>query len=94
MYISDGTIDICQNYSSIYTCSVHSQRVFHLIKRDAWILVFLLKYDYEYLKIAIFLKKLRNNLPRYCSYDGVDVYENDKLGNLKISIEGIHQETP
>ena len=50
--------------------------------------------DYDYLKkIEETLKKIKKQFtPDIVLYDaGVDVYENDKLGNLKISIEGIHQ---
>ena len=50
--------------------------------------------DYYYLKtIEKTLKKIKKQFtPDIVLYDaGVDVYENDKLGNFNISIEGIHQ---
>ena len=92
----DGTIDICQNYSSIYTCSVHSNESFPFDKKKGWMDIGLPAEisDYDYLKkIEETLKKIKKQFtPDIVLYDaGVDVYENDKLGNLKISIEGIHQ---
>ena len=92
----DGTIDICQNYSSIYTCSVHSNDSFPFDKKKGCMDIALPAEirDYEYLKtIEETLKKIKKQFtPDIVLYDaGVDVYENDKLGNLKISIEGIHQ---
>ena len=92
----DGTIDICQNYSSIYTCSVHSNESFPFDKKKGCMDIALPAEirDYEYLKtIEETLKKIKKQFtPDIVLYDaGVDVYENDKLGNLKISIEGIHQ---
>ena len=92
----DGTIDICQNYSSIYTCSVHSNDSFPFDKKKGWMDIGLPAEisDYDYLKkIEETLIKIKKQFtPDIVLYDaGVDVYENDKLGNLKISIEGIHQ---
>ena len=92
----DGTIDICQNHSSIYTCSVHSNESFPFDKKKGWMDIGLPAEisDGEYLKtIENTLNKIKEQVtPDIVLYDaGVDVYENDKLGNFKISLEGIHQ---
>jgi len=92
----DGTIDICQNHSSIYTCSVHSNESFPFDKKKGWMDIGLPAEisDGEYLKtIEDTLNKMKEQVtPDIVLYDaGVDVYENDKLGNFKISLEGIHQ---
>ena len=61
----DGTIDICQNYSSIYTCSVHSNESFPFDKKKGCMDIGLPAEisDYDYLKkLKRLLKKLRNNL--------------------------------
>jgi len=92
----DGTIDICQNNSSIYTCSVHSNESFPFDKKKGWMDIGLPAEisDGEYLKtIENTLNKIKEQVtPDIVLYDaGVDVYENDKLGNFKISLEGIHQ---
>ena len=92
----DGTIDICHNHSSIYTCSVHSNESFPFDKKKGWMDIGLPAEtnDGEYLKtIEDTLDKMKEQVtPDIVLYDaGVDVYENDKLGNFKISIEGIHK---
>ena len=92
----DGTIDICQNHSSIYTCSVHSNESFPFDKKNGWMDIGLHAEtnDGEYLKtIEDTLNKMKEQVtPDIVLYDaGVDIYENDKLGNFKISIEGIHK---
>ena len=92
----DGTIDICQNHSSIYTCSVHSNESFPFDKKKGWLDIALPAEisDYEYLTtIEETLKKIKKQVtPDIVLYDaGVDVYENDKLGNFKISLDGIHK---
>ena len=48
----DGTIDICQNHSSIYTCSVHSNESFPFDKNKGWMDIGLPAEisDVEYLK--------------------------------------------
>ena len=90
----DGTINICQKYSSIYTCSMHSESNFPYEKKQGCMDVGLASgmSDNEY------LKTLNNTLtliegkitPDIVLYDaGVDVFTNDKLGNLKLSFDGI-----
>ena len=90
----DGTIDICQNYPSIYTCSVHSNESFPFDKKKGWMDIGLPAEigDFEYLKtIEQTLQNIQNKItPDIVLYDaGVDVHEDDKLGNFKISTEGI-----
>ena len=92
----DGTIDICQNYPSIYTCSVHSKDSFPFDKKKGWMDIGLPAEisDFEYLKtIEQTLRTIKEKItPDIVLYDaGVDIYANDKLGNFKISLEGIHK---
>ena len=90
----DGTIDICKKYSSIFTCSVHSESNFPYEKKQGSMDVSLRSEmkDEEYLQILnstldAIEKKM---IPDIVLYDaGVDVFANDKLGNLKLSLEGI-----
>ena len=92
----DGTIDICKNYSTIYTCSIHSESNFPYEKKQGWIDISLPSgiEDNDYLQI---LKKTLEKIqqviiPDIVLYDaGVDVFADDKLGNLKLSIEGIKE---
>lgn len=90
----DGTIDICKNYSSIYTCSIHSESNFPYEKKLGWMDISLPSglEDNEYLiTLENTLKKIQQHVtPDIVLYDaGVDVFKEDKLGNLKISLEGI-----
>ena len=92
----DGTIDICQNHPSIYTCSVHSKDSFPFDKKKGWMDIGLPAEisDFEYLQIIEqTLRTIKEKItPDIVLYDaGVDVYANDKLGNFKISLEGIHK---
>jgi len=92
----DGTIDICQNYPSIYTCSVHSKESFPFDKKKGWLDIGLPSQigDFEYLKtIEKTLQNIKDKItPDIVIYDaGVDVHVNDKLGNFKLSTEGIHK---
>ena len=92
----DGTIDICKKYSSIYTCSIHSNSNFPYEKKQGWMDVSLPSAigDDEYLET---LKKTLQSIhekitPDIVLYDaGVDVFLDDKLGNLKVSLDGIKQ---
>ena len=92
----DGTIDICKKYSSIYTCSIHSNSNFPYEKKQGWMDVSLPSAigDDEYLEI---LKKTLQSIheqitPDIVLYDaGVDIFLDDKLGNLKVSLDGIRQ---
>jgi acetoin utilization deacetylase AcuC-like enzyme len=90
----DGTIDICKKYSSIFTCSVHSESNFPYEKKQGSMDVSLQSEikDEEYLQILnSTLKTIQKKIiPDIVLYDaGVDVFADDKLGNLKLSLEGI-----
>ena len=90
----DGTIDICKKYSSIYTCSIHSDSNFPYEKKQGWMDVGLSSgiKDYEYLEtLHKTLKNIHSQIkPDIVLYDaGVDIFLDDKLGNLKISLDGI-----
>ena len=90
----DGTIDICQKYSSIFTCSIHSESNFPYEKKQGWMDVSLAASieDNEYLEtLTKTLMLIQDQItPDIVLYDaGVDVFSNDKLGNLQLSIDGI-----
>ena len=90
----DGTIDICKKYSSIFTCSVHSESNFPYEKKQGSMDVSLQSEikDEEYLQILnSTIKTIKKKvIPDIVLYDaGVDVFADDKLGNLKLSLEGI-----
>jgi acetoin utilization deacetylase AcuC-like enzyme len=92
----DGTIDICHKYSSIYTCSMHSETNFPYDKKQGCMDIGLPSHieDHEYLnKLEETLEKIKQHItPEIVLYDaGVDVFRDDKLGNLKVSLEGIRQ---
>ena len=90
----DGTIDICQKYSSIFTCSIHSESNFPYEKKQGWMDVSLAAAigDDEYLEtLTKTLMLIQDQItPDIVLYDaGVDVFSNDKLGNLQLSFDGI-----
>ena len=92
----DGTIDICHKYSSIYTCSMHSETNFPYDKKQGWMDIGLPSHieDHEYLnKLEETLEKIKQHItPEIVLYDaGVDIFRDDKLGNLQVSLEGIRQ---
>ena len=92
----DGTIDICHKYSSIYTCSMHSETNFPYDKKQGCMDIGLPSHieDHEYLnKLEETLEKIKQHItPDIVLYDaGVDVFRDDKLGNLKVSLEAIRQ---
>ena len=92
----DGTIDICKKYSSIYTCSIHSDNNFPYEKKQGWIDVSLPSSigDNQYLEtLKQTLQSIHNQItPDIVLYDaGVDIFLDDKLGNLKVSLEGIRE---
>ena len=92
----DGTIDICHKYSSIYTCSMHSETNFPYDKKQGWMDICLPSHieDHEYLnKLEETLEKIKQHItPDIVLYDaGVDIFQDDKLGNLQVSLEGIRQ---
>jgi len=90
----DGTIDICQNYPSIYTCSIHSESNFPFEKKKGWMDVAIPAGSGD----DFYLSQLQNTLenikhrisPDIVLYDaGIDVFLGDGLGNLEITREGI-----
>ena len=90
----DGTIDICQKYPSIFTCSIHSESNFPYEKKQGWMDVSLAAAigDDEYLEtLTKTLMLIQEQItPDIVLYDaGVDVFSNDKLGNLQLSFDGI-----
>ena len=90
----DGTINICNKHPSIYTCSMHSESNFPYNKKKGWMDISLPSNieDDEYLNILKdTLKIIKQRVtPDIVLYDaGVDVFVNDKLGNLSLSFEGI-----
>ena len=92
----DGTIDICKKYPSIYTCSIHSDSNFPHEKKQGWIDVSLPSSigDDQYLEtLKQTLQSIHNQItPDIVLYDaGVDIFLDDKLGNLKVSLEGIRE---
>ena len=92
----DGTIDICKKYSSVYTCSIHSESNFPYEKKQGWIDVSLPSSigDDQYLEtLKQTLQSIHNQItPDIVLYDaGVDIFLDDKLGNLKVSLEGIRE---
>ena len=92
----DGTIDICHKYSSIYTCSMHSETNFPYDKKQGCMDIGLPSHieDHEYLnKLEETLEKIKQHItPDIVLYDaGVDIFQDDKLGNLQVSLEGIRQ---
>ena len=90
----DGTAEILKNDKNIFTCSIHCKNnfPFRKCKSDLDIELDDNIIDYEYLEV---LNKtldicLKNFNPDLVIYDaGVDVHENDKLGNLKLTSNGI-----
>ena len=92
----DGTIDICKKYSSVYTCSIHSEINFPYEKKQGWIDVSLPSSigDNQYLEtLKQTLQSIHNQItPDIVLYDaGVDIFLDDKLGKLKVSLEGIRE---
>ena len=92
----DGSIDICQNHPSIYTCSIHSESNFPLEKKQGWLDISIpagSSDDYYLSQINQALIQINNRIaPDIVLYDaGIDVFKEDGLGNLNISRKGIIQ---
>jgi acetoin utilization deacetylase AcuC-like enzyme len=92
----DGTIDICQGDPQIFTCSIHSESNFPFEKKQGWMDIGLPAgtKDETYLDIlSQTLQSIRRSLtPDLVLFDaGIDVYSEDGLGNLELSIEGIRK---
>ena len=92
----DGTATILANTPEITTCSVHCEKNFpqRKAKSDIDINVAVETADDEYLEIVkeALNKAIESAKPDLVIYDaGVDIYENDPLGLLNVSLEGIRQ---
>ena len=92
----DGTIDICQGDPHIFTCSIHSESNFPFEKKKGWMDIGLPAgtKDQAYLDtLSQTLDSIQSSLtPDLILFDaGIDVYTNDGLGNLELSIEGIRK---
>ena len=90
----DGTAAILSEDKGIFTCSIHCKNNFPFRKSKSDLDVELDNglNDHEYLDILKqTLKKCIDNItPDIVIYDaGVDVHENDKLGNLNLTSKGI-----
>lgn len=90
----DGTANILNGHEEIFTCSVHCEKNFPARKAQSHldIEVAVGTGDDEYLDtVHRGLKTaIDTNKPALIFYDaGVDVYENDPLGLINISLEGI-----
>ena len=92
----DGTAQILQTETQIFTCSIHAEKNFPFKKASSHLDVPLAcgLTDEPYLaQVEQTLKQLIDQQqPDFIIYDaGVDVYEHDPLGRLNISIQGIEQ---
>lgn len=92
----DGTIDICQGDPHIFTCSIHSESNFPFEKKQGWMDIGLPAGTKDEAYLAILSQTLqsieRSLTPDLVIFDaGIDVYSEDGLGNLELSIEGIRQ---
>lgn len=90
----DGTASILQDDETIFTCSIHCEKNFPHHKQNSDLDVGLAKgmQDIEYLDTVEnnLRRAIESSQPDLVFYDaGVDVYSNDGLGYLDISIDGI-----
>ena len=89
----DGTAKIFENNEQVHTFSIHSKRNYPLTKQksDTDIELNDAISDEEYLNIVFqSLQKINTMNFDFVFYvAGVDIHENDKLGKLKITTEGI-----
>lgn len=92
----DGTASILAHEPRVFTCSIHCEKNFPHLKQDSDLDVGLPKgmTDEDYLQVVgdTLEKALQLSQPDLVFYDaGVDVYAEDGLGYLNISIEGIRR---
>ena len=83
----DGTIDICQNHPSIYTCSIHSESNFPFEKKQGWMDVAIPAGsgdDFYLSQLHTTLKDIKHRISQdIVLYDaGIDVFSVVGLGNL------------
>lgn len=92
----DGTANILLDEPKAFTCSVHCEKNFPARKARSDMDVNIAKgaADDEYLTVVVeaFARAINESKPDLVLYDaGVDVYENDPLGLLNISLAGIRK---
>ncbi|NMH59119.1 histone deacetylase family protein [Alteromonas ponticola] len=92
----DGTAKLAENNPQIFTVSIHGEKNFPHRKQHSDIDIGLVKgtQDEAYLSTVeeALLLGLRNASPDAVIYDaGVDVHENDELGHLHVSTEGVYR---
>ncbi|WP_198673657.1 histone deacetylase family protein [Algibacillus agarilyticus] len=92
----DGTATILQNDPDVFTCSVHCDKNFPARKAQSDLDVDIAKgtTDEAYLTTVVdtFCQLLTQFKPDLVLYDaGVDIYKDDPLGLLNISLQGITQ---
>ena len=80
----------------IYTCSIHSESNFPFKKKQGWLDISIpagSNDDYYLSQISQTLKEIDSRIsPDIVLYDaGIDIFEEDGLGNLNISQKGIIQ---
>lgn len=90
----DGTARILADQPNIFTCSIHCENNFPVRKARSDLDIGLDKgmEDQEYLQVVeqTFLKVVHDFDPTLILYDaGIDVFEGDSLGYLKITEKGI-----
>jgi len=92
----DGTAAIFLNEPRVFTCSVHCQKNFPFRKQSSDLDVGLERGTGDEIYLSILketLEKLFEKVqPNLVFYDaGVDVHQDDRLGHLNLSLEGIYQ---
>jgi acetoin utilization deacetylase AcuC-like enzyme len=92
----DGTASILADDKSIFTCSIHCEKNFphHKAQSDLDVGVPKGMQDAAYLEVVqqTLLQAIELSQPDLIFYDaGVDIYANDGLGYLNISLAGIQQ---
>ncbi|WP_439135408.1 histone deacetylase family protein [Pseudomaricurvus sp.] len=90
----DGTARILEHESRVFTCSVHCDKNFPARKASSDMDVEVARgtSDDDYLEIVrkAFLAAIDKSKPALVFYDaGVDIYANDPLGLLNVSLNGI-----
>lgn len=92
----DGTATILADDSGAFTCSIHCEKNFPVRKaqsdRDIDVAVGMGDRDYLAIVEQTFEKVLSDNRPDLVLYDaGVDVFAEDPLGLLNISLDGLRE---
>ena len=92
----NGTAEIFQNESRVFTFSMHGKENYPLHKEQSDLDIELKTYtkDEEYLNILfeILPRLIQEQKPDFLFYiSGVDILETDKLGKLSVSIQGCYR---